>query len=124
MIYLAVPYSHPDPGVRQERFRAACKVAATLLRSGQAVYSPIVHSHPLVDEGLPTDWSFWETFDRPHLERCDQVIVLMLDGWETSAGVRAELELARQPNKPVRYVAIEASCQERTLPCPPAVPSN
>ncbi|MBM3983831.1 MAG: DUF1937 family protein, partial [Planctomycetes bacterium] len=91
MIYLASPYSHPDPDVREQRFRAACRATAALLMAGEVVFSPIVHSHPLVAFEMPTAWSFWERIDRAHLERCDEVVVLMLDGWAHSLGVREEL---------------------------------
>ncbi|GIV04148.1 MAG: hypothetical protein KatS3mg082_2703 [Nitrospiraceae bacterium] len=107
MIYLASPYSHPDPTVREERFHAACRAAAALLRTGHAVFSPIAHSHALARHGLPTDWKFWEPFDREYLERCDEVVVLMLAGWRESVGVREEVRIARELGKPVRYVAPE-----------------
>ena len=105
MIYLASPYSHPDEAVREQRFRAACRATAQLLASGSTVFSPIVHGHPLVEHGLPTDWSFWERFDRDHLERCDEVLVLMLDGWRESVGVAAEIEIAAGLGMHVRYIA-------------------
>ena len=73
------------------------------------MFSPIVHGHPLVDHGLPTDWSFWERFDRDHLERCDEVIVLMLDGWRESVGVAAEIRIAGELDKPVWYLAPDAT---------------
>ena len=113
MIYLASPYSHPDPAVRERRFRDACRAAAALLRSGRAVFSPIAHSHPLVAHGLPTDWSFWEWQDREHLARCDEVMVLMLDGWEESVGVREEIRIAREMDKPVRLVDPARLVQDR-----------
>jgi hypothetical protein len=78
MIYLASPYTHPDPVVREERFAAACAVAAQLLRFGHLVFSPICHSHPLTRFGLPLDWGFWERCDRQHLERCSELIELGL----------------------------------------------
>ena len=105
MIYLASPYTHADAGVRKERFRAACRATAALMRQGHVVFSPIVHGHPLVAEGLPIEWPWWERFDREHLSRCDEVVVLMLDGWETSAGVQAEIRIAEESGKPVRYLA-------------------
>jgi nucleoside 2-deoxyribosyltransferase len=105
--YLASPYSHPDPAVRQERYRAACRATAALVRAGHAVFSPIVHSHPLADYGLPTDWNAWEHFDRRFLDQCDEVLVLMLDGWRDSAGVQAEIRIAQEMGKSVRYVAPE-----------------
>jgi hypothetical protein len=105
MIYLASPYSHPEVEVRKQRFRDACRAAAQLLASGLTVFSPIVHGHPLVDQGLPTDWPFWERFDRDHLVRCDEVVVLMLDGWRESVGVAGEIRIAGELGKPVRYLA-------------------
>ena len=109
MIYLASPYSHPDPAVREQRFRAACRATADLLRAGEVVFSPIVHSHPLVAFDMPTAWAFWERIDRAHLERCDEVGVLMLDGWAHSVGVREELRLARELGKPVRFLDADAT---------------
>ena len=105
MIYLASPYSHPDAAVREQRYRAACRAAAALLRAGEPAISPIAHSHPLVELGLPADWTFWQRFDRDLLARCDAVVVLTLDGWETSVGVREEVRIAQELGKPVRYVA-------------------
>ena len=115
MIYLASPYSHPDPVVRHARFRAACRAAASLLRAGHAVFSPIAHSHPLVEHGLPTQWGFWERFGREHLERCDEVVVLMLDGWRESVGVQAEVRIAVELGKPVWYTARGVAASSPTL---------
>jgi nucleoside 2-deoxyribosyltransferase len=104
VLYLASPYSHPDLAVREQRYRAACAATAALLRSGVIVFAPIVHSHPLVEYGLPTGWEFWERCDREHLQRCDEVAVLMLDGWRDCAGVQAEVRLATELGKPIRYL--------------------
>lgn len=105
MIYLASPYSHPDPAVRAQRFRAACRAAVALLHAGHVVFSPITHSHPLAQHGLPGNWQFWERYDREFLQRCDEVVVLMLPGWRKSVGVQAEIRIARELGKPVRYLA-------------------
>jgi hypothetical protein len=103
MIYLASTYSHPDLAVCEQRFHDASVAAARLLASGQSVFSPIVHGHPLVDHGLPTDWPFWERFACDHLQSCDEVVVLMLDGWRASVGVAAEMRIARDLGRPVRH---------------------
>jgi len=104
MIYLASPFSHPDAAVREARFRDACRAAARLMRAGKIVFSPIAHSFPIAQHGLPVDWHFWEPFDRAHLERCDEVVVLTLDGWRESVGVQAEIRIAAELGKPVRYL--------------------
>ena len=104
MIYIASPYSHPDPAVREARFQAACHAAAELMRQGKIVFSPISHSHGIARYGLPKDWAYWEACDRKHLEACDELVVLTLDGWQESVGVQAEIQIARQLGKPVSFL--------------------
>lgn len=115
MIYLASPYSHPDAAVREHRFQMACRAAARLMRDGHTVFPPICHSHPIAQYGLPTDWSFWERQDREHLARCDEVVVLLLDGCRESRGVRAEIRLAEALGKPVRYLIPEGVVVSPTM---------
>ena len=104
MIYLAVPYSHPDPRVRLGRFVAVNRVAASLMRQGFLVFSPISHGHPICAEGdLPGDWQYWEHFCRAILKICKRFVVLQLDGWENSVGVQNELRLARELGIPIEY---------------------
>lgn len=104
MIYLASPYNHPDECVRALRFDLACRAAADLIRSGRIVYAPIAHCHPIILYGLPTDWSFWERADRAFMGVCEEVVVLMLDRWETSEGVQREIQIAADMRKPVRFI--------------------
>ncbi|MDA7504044.1 DUF1937 family protein [bacterium] len=103
MIYLASPYSHEDQSVRELRFQAACRATANLIRNGYAVYSPVVHSHPLTKHQLPTDWSFWKSIDEEFLRCCDALMVLMLNGWDQSVGVQAEITIATELGQPVWY---------------------
>ena len=109
MIYLASPYSHPDPDIREARFHAACRAMAMLLPRGEKVFSPVVHSHPLVAHGLPTDWEFWQAIDSEFLLYCDELAVLTLEGWEESRGVQAEIALAIHLGKPVRLIAPDSA---------------
>jgi len=67
------------------------------------VFSPIAYSDPLVEHGLPTHWGFWERFGQDHLDRCNEVVVLMLDGWRESFGVQKEVRMAVELGKPVWY---------------------
>jgi len=60
MIYLATPYSDPDPEVREFRYREVNKAAAQLISEGHHVFSPISHTHPIAQAGdLPTGWDYW-----------------------------------------------------------------
>jgi hypothetical protein len=79
-----------------------------LIRAGHIVYCPVVQFHPLVKHSLFTDWQFWERIVEQHLSRCDEMVVLMLDGWESSTGVEAELKIARDMGLAIRFAALEA----------------
>jgi len=68
------------------------------------VFAPVVHGHPLVRYGLPTNWSFWQPSARAFIERCDELVVLPLPGWESSEGINAEMAIAAELNKPVRHL--------------------
>ena len=105
MIYLASPYSHPDPAIRELRFRAVCLYAAKLMGQGVNVYSPIAHTNPIAVMGdLPKGWDFWKQYDEWFISRCNSVVVLMIDGWKESVGVQAEIAMAKEFGKPVSFV--------------------
>lgn len=105
MIYLACPYSHDDPTVRAERFMAANAAAGQLMKQGLVVFSPISQTHPIAEQvGLPLGWDYWEQFDTAFIEKSEQLIVLRLDGWANSLGVRSEIALAIKLGIPVTYM--------------------
>lgn len=107
MIYVASPYSDPDPAVRRKRFAAAAHLAACLIRTGRVVFSPIVHSHPIQEAGeMPTGWEFWRTQDEWYLRAAAAFYVYVLPGWRKSAGVRAEITFFQKYHGdiPIRYV--------------------
>ena len=105
MIYVASPYSHPDAAVRTARYDAARRHAARLVREGRLAYSPIVHSHPLAELGLPGDWTYWAEHNRHMLAACRELVVLALPGWQESQGVAAEVTMAGELGLPVRFEA-------------------
>lgn len=105
MIYLASPYTDPDPVVMEQRFDAVCRKAGELMNSGEVVYSPIAHTHPIaVRAELPRDWEFWQRFDREMLRCASEIRILKLPGWETSKGVRAERAIASELGIPVTEI--------------------
>ncbi len=106
MIYLASPYSHAKLSVRCYRFKQAAQAAGLLMSQGLHVFSPICHSHPIVTE-CPEhggDWSYWEKWDRHFLKACDRFVILQIDGWATSKGVTAEIEIAKEFGLKVEYM--------------------
>jgi hypothetical protein len=96
MIYLASPYSHPNPAVVQQRFEKTRKVTADLMLRGVPVFSPIVHCHEIANlYEMPTDAAYWETYNTAFLRKSDMMYVLTLDGWKESLGVTQEIGLAK-----------------------------
>lgn len=108
LIYLGSPYSHKDLRVMNARYLASCAAAAQLMeKDAVAVFAPIAHSHPISDymeTARRTDFDFWMSQDLPVLERCDELWVLMLDGWKNSRGLTREIEFAHENGIPIVYI--------------------
>jgi hypothetical protein len=105
LVYLASPYSHADPTVREARFQAVCAAAGRMMEAGQIVYSPIAHSHPISQtmNVSPVDHDFWLRQCFGVLEHSTKLVVLMLDGWGKSRGVAAEIVFAAERGIPVEF---------------------
>lgn len=108
LVYLASPYSHPDPLVRESRFQAVCKAAAHLMGAGLHIFSPIAHTHPIALAGsLPGDWEYWKAYDETMLAACGALVVLALDDWQQSKGIREEEKIAHRLLLPTLYTGPE-----------------
>ena len=116
MLYVAAPYSHEDPAVREARFDAVCRLTAELIRQGKPAFSPVAYSHPLCRYGLPLSWDFWQKHDLRFLEMCSEVVVLKLPGWTQSVGVQAEIAAARAMGKPVTFLEPVGLCNSMDPP--------
>jgi hypothetical protein len=109
IIYLACPYTHADHRVREGRFKSATAAAAELIRQGYIVYSPITMTHPL-DVVLAGDTDtlgsdYWIKFDEAFMAVCSEMIVLQIDGWDQSQGIKREMDYFKRRGKPVRFLS-------------------
>jgi len=106
LTYLAAPYSHPLPEVRQDRAHRISRAHARLVRDGHLVYSPICHTHSIAthrEYRIPYDWEHWRDSCLAFLSICGRVLVLQLDGWERSVGVAAEIVIATEQGLSIDY---------------------
>lgn len=95
MIYLASPYSDPDPLIMKTRFLLAEQTTAHLINRGLWAYSPIVHCHEMAAKySFPTDFAFWKTYNFDMLRRADSFMLLTLPSWRASKGCNAEIFFA------------------------------
>jgi nucleoside 2-deoxyribosyltransferase len=108
LVYLATPYSKYPQGI-QVAFREAARLAARLMSSGIAVFSPVAHSHPMAIYGqvAPLNHNIWLPFDEKIMAKCDALLVAKMDTWETSFGVAHEIGVFHKAHKPVFYLEPE-----------------
>jgi nucleoside 2-deoxyribosyltransferase len=101
LFYLATPYNHPDPIVRENRTNEAKALLASLTRSGMNVFCPIAYGS--LFKSAVADWSHkkWMEFDLQFLTKCDGLIVAEMEGWKQSKGVQEEIQFARSRKFPI-----------------------
>ncbi len=108
IVYLACPYTDADPKVRLSRFQKATEAAAHLIEQGRIVFSPITMTHPidlvLADENATLGSDYWVSFDEAFMEFCSEMVILKIDGWDSSRGVKREMEFFKRHNRPISYM--------------------
>lgn len=102
MIYIACPYTHPDPDVALQRIEQATLVELALLESGRVPYNALRVSAGITGRAVPP--MGWREFDLEILKLCDLMVVVMIEGWDRSKGVDLEVESAVSQDIPVAYV--------------------
>ena len=106
LIYLASPYAHPSPTVREARLEAVRYVCGQMVNKGKIVMSPLVYLGELAYKGVHPPQG-WYAFDLQLLARCDELVVLQLPGWEDSRGVLVEIAGAQTKGLPVRLMSLD-----------------
>jgi hypothetical protein len=108
ILYLAAPYSHDDPKVRAWRYEMATTAAAHILAAGKNVFSPLTLTHPLdvalQREGKEVNSEYWVAFDEPYMAMCSGIVILKLDGWESSRGIAHEINFFASRKLPVYFM--------------------
>jgi hypothetical protein len=108
IVYLACPYTDPNPAVRLGRYKLATRAAAYIATHGYVVYSPITMTHPMdiIMGGMTKkpNSNYWYEFDEAFMEVCTRMIVLMIDGWESSKGVKREIDFFDRKRRQIIYL--------------------
>lgn len=107
MIYIASPYSHPNPEVRHQRYKAVHNYAAWLMQQGNVCFSPIVYGHEFARIGkAQTDHLWWKEFNEHMLRNSKLMHVLQLPLWGSSKGIQHEIDFAESQGIPFFYVEV------------------
>lgn len=109
LIYLASPYSHRLKSIRHRRWRQVTQIGAQLIAEGVHIFGPITESHSYSEANpkIGKGWEFWKTHYELMLSKCDELWVVMLDGWENSKGVQGEIAYATERGIPITYIKPE-----------------
>ncbi len=104
ILYVAAPYAHSQAEVREHRFRQACRAAAKLIEANIVVFSPLSHSVPIAEFLDEKPHEFWMHQDTAILDLCSELLIVGLDGWQQSAGVKEEMFFALKKNMPITLI--------------------
>jgi len=92
MIYLATPYTHPDPSIQEIRYEKACELTSIIATCSVPCYSPIAFWHPIAQRyNLPGGFEFWRDQDAAAMRGCSELWAVKLEGWARSRGVAHEM---------------------------------
>ena len=106
-IYLSSPYTPQSETVRALRHDRAALTTARLMEQGWVVFSPIVHAYTVAEfmnSDRKLDHDFWMRQARGMLRTAAYVVVLQIEGWDKSRGVREEILLAKENSIQIRYL--------------------
>jgi len=112
MVYLANPYTSklkdPDAVALQELTRRNLEsyIGGKLRKKHNVVFIlPIALSAAMADIcSFGTGFDEWADDDFTFISHCDEVWVLMSEGWSESKGVLAEIAFAKERGMPIKYV--------------------
>lgn len=104
MIYVMSPYS----GTREDMYKrhdAVAEACSFLFKEDIITFSPIMQWHlSAFRHNLPKDWETWWQYNEVMMNHSKAGLVLQIDGWRQSAGVRKELEWYERSGKPVFFM--------------------
>ncbi len=106
-IYLASPYHETDIVQKQIHYVVASAACCYIVKQGFSIYNPIVHWHDIsLTWNTPLDLTHWNIFNKPFMDSCAEMWILMAGGWQESEAIKEETEYMRALEKPVRFVLI------------------
>lgn len=117
LVFLCSPYSSISKDTRTRRYYQALGATIALISKGINVFSPIVYGHSIVQntEKLGTDDNYWKGINNSILKASDLLLLLEIEGWMDSTGVKKERALAREENTPELFIKPNEIIEEKRL---------
>lgn len=108
--YIASPYTHSDSKVQAQRVSDVAKVVKHIALEWKGIvpFSPVLYTSTLVCDGMQDVPGGWYHFDLSFLRKADVLMILELEGWESSIGIAIEKAFAESRGlRIVRYTLEE-----------------
>jgi Domain of unknown function (DUF1937) len=101
LCYIASPYTR-TPNI-DLAFEQIARITAQLSISGLTAFSPIVHGHSMVRAANldHTDPAAFAALNKKMLHISDILIVVWMEGWNQSTGVKEEIAYFESMHKPI-----------------------
>lgn len=110
LVYVAGPYTarledgSEDHARTAERMRIFCLCVGAMMGLGIKSASPLMMHLVRQHTTLPGDWAYWGDYSMVMLKKCDAMVVLKIEGWEQSTGVKEEMLIAAENDVPIIFV--------------------
>jgi len=97
-IYVAGPYTAPNPRLTQLNVNRAIEIGCALIRKGWTPFIPHLTHYIWLHPKGDFDWEVWMELDKVWLEVCDALFFIA-----PSRGANIELELAKKLGLKIYY---------------------
>lgn len=107
MIIVTGPYSSTNKEIKELRIKSISDACLNLMHRGDISVSPLILGLALIEKSgkdLPDSYEFWSKFCKEFVSKSDIMYILNLEGWESSNGVKDEIQEAHRLNIPVYLV--------------------
>lgn len=115
LVFVAAPYTAYDANGKEDVPRIMKRIETfslcmeQLLKMGVLPYSPVLaHLVRCYTTKLPGSWDYWKQYSLTLLKKSDVMIVLTIEGWKESEGLKGEIEFAKEESIEIVYLDAEA----------------
>ena len=107
-VVVVAPFNTPDVELKKKRVHTIAVYCGELFKQGIVPVSALLLGLAIAEHNdLPTDTATWINFNKGQVRSCDEMHVLMLEGYLDSIGVQTEIAEAMELGIKIKYIPYE-----------------
>jgi len=107
-VVVVAPFNTPDVELKKKRVHTIGVYCGELFKQGIVPVSALLLGLAIAEHNeLPTDTATWIKFNKGQIRSCDEMHVLMLEGYLNSIGVQTEIAEAIELGITIKYIPYE-----------------